>query len=146
MVIVTWKRGGELLVSATEHSFIGWMLQGHIPPTRMVHAWSHSAFSRFIGLIGLPFFKQLAPCQFSVHQGEDHNFQPKKPKKHWRKPKKTEETHHPKLTFFPPENRTTTQGLCSWLWLLSEALTEFLAHEAEMQGLTCSWDQEAMQE
>ena len=27
-----------------------------------------------------------------------------------------------------------------------EALTDFLAKEAEMQGLTCSWDQEALQE
>lgn len=29
---------------------------------------------------------------------------------------------------------------------LFEALTDFLAKEAEMQGLTCSWDQEALQE
>ena len=27
-----------------------------------------------------------------------------------------------------------------------QALTDFLAKEAEMQGLTCSWDQEALQE
>lgn len=30
--------------------------------------------------------------------------------------------------------------------VLFEALTDFLAKEAEMQGLTCSWDQEALQE
>ena len=40
-------------------------------------------------------------------------------------------------------------GILSW-WLRSlrccQALTDFLAKEAEMQGLTCSWDQEALQE
>ena len=29
---------------------------------------------------------------------------------------------------------------------ICQALTDFLAKEAEMQGLTCSWDQEALQE
>lgn len=30
--------------------------------------------------------------------------------------------------------------------MLFEALTDFLAKEAERQGVTCSWDQEALQE